>query len=154
MGCGLRWWRVFEESGQIGEEGLGARFLGGDDFAMAEEEGAWHLKAIAGEVAHAAAAKEGDEGGEPDGGAEEFEETALAEAEGAVELAEWVGHAIDAGALADVGGFAALLEHVDEDEAGAVLVGLLFQVFEVANDLAGEGAAEVAEEDDGEGLAG
>jgi hypothetical protein len=126
--------------------------LGGEDLVVFEEECAGHLEAVSGEVADAAAAEDGDGAAPPDAGAEEFPEAAFAEAEGAVELAAGVCDACDAGFFAEVGGFLSVLEHVDEDEACAVGFGFGAEVFEAAEDLAGEGAAEVAEEDEGEGL--
>ena len=119
---------------------------GGDDFPVAEKERAGHLQAVAGEVAEAAALEDRDRAAPPDVRAEEFEEPALAESERPIELAARIGDAGDAAALAEILDFLAALQHVDEHQLRTVGVGLLLDPLQPAQDLAGERAAEVAEE--------
>ena len=77
---------------------------------------------------------------------EKLQEAAFAEAEGAVELAARVGDAGNVGIVAEVVDFLAGLEHVDEHQGRVLVLRLLLEILEAAQDLAGEGAAEVAEE--------
>ena len=58
---------------------MGSRLLGGEDPAVADQEGAGHLETVAREVAHAAAADQREQGGQPDPRAEKFEEAAFAD---------------------------------------------------------------------------
>ena len=117
-----------------------------------EEECTGHLATIAREVAYAATFEDGEHAHEPDAGAEEFHESAFAESECAVELALGVGYARDIAMGCEVFEFLAAAEHVDEDESGIVRCGGVFDFFEAAEDLAGEGAAEVSQENEGDDL--
>ena len=82
----------------------------------------------------------------PYAGSEKFEQPAIAEAETSIEFAIRIGDPGDFVVPAKVAGFAAGLEHVDEYQLGTVSPRGFMEVFESAEDLAGEGAAEMSEE--------
>lgn len=87
--------KILENTVDVGEFGRIPGRSGGNDFAVAEEEGARHLAAVAGEVADTTAAENAEEAPHPDNRAEEFPKAASTEAEGTVEFTIGVRDAVD-----------------------------------------------------------
>jgi Ca2+/Na+ antiporter len=140
--------KLREKRGNVGQIGCGPGAPRGDDFAVLKKKGTGHLQAVSGEVADSAALEDRDGTEPPDTRAEEFKEPAASQTEGAVEFAARIRDPGDIAMAAEVAGFPADLEHVDEHEFRAMSACRALEFFQASQDLAGEGAAEVTKKDE------
>lgn len=143
--------RLLEEAWQIRQIGGRSGSLGGGDFSVMEYESTGHLQAIACQASDSTALHDGPHAQPPDSGAEKLEQATLAETEGPIQFTPGVG---DRGNIvsAEIPGFLALLEHVDQDQSGPLGIRIPFEVLKPAQQLPGEGAAEMAQEHQYQGL--
>lgn len=135
-----------EKGGQIGQ--IGCRFgpLGGDDFAVIKEKCAGHLSAVASQMPHSTALEKRNERQPQDLGAGEFGKPALAETKSTIESAMRIGDPRDIAVIGEILDFVAGFQHVDENQFRIAGAGSLVGFLKAFQDLPGERAAEVAEE--------
>lgn len=135
-----------EKRGEVRKVGGGFGTLGCDDFATIKQEGSWHLASVTREVTHPAAFEKGNQSQPKYFRARQFEQPALAEAKRTIELAVRIRDAGDLAVCGEVLNFVACFQHVNEHQFRIPRAGPLVGILQSPENLAGEGATEVAEE--------